>query len=139
MRELNAAADACPPPFSPLAPRPRLPSRTVPTGTLADRSEPAVFLAQQSFDVGMAEQSSQRPSPLDEGTSFSLPRLNPTEKEARVEILVNRVVSEEVRDLYGDIMIEMKSLGKLLGGPTRAPTAASSATGRTGGAATGAS
>ena len=120
MRELNAAADACPPPFSPLAPRPRLPSRTVPTGTLADRSEPAAFLAQQSFDVGMAEQSSQRPSPLDEGTSFSLPCLNPTEKEARVEILVNRVVSEEVRDLYGDIMIEMKSLGKLLGGPAGA-------------------
>ena len=72
MRELNAAADACPPPFSPLAPRPRLPSRTVPTGTLADRSEPAAFLAQQSFDVGMAEQSSQRPSPLDEGTSITL-------------------------------------------------------------------
>ena len=76
MRELNAAADACPPPFSPLASRPRLPSRTVPTGTLADRSEPAAFLAQQSFDVGMAEQSSQytqRPSPLDEGTSITLP------------------------------------------------------------------
>jgi hypothetical protein len=48
----------------------------VPTGTLADRSEPAAFLAQQSFDVGMAEQSSQytqRPSPLDEGTSITLP------------------------------------------------------------------
>ena len=35
----------------------------------------------ESFDVGMAEQRSQRPSPLDEGTSFSLPRLKPTEKE----------------------------------------------------------
>ena len=53
----------------------------MPTDTLADRSVPAAFLAQESFDVGMAEQRSQRPSPLDEGTSFSLPRLKPTEKE----------------------------------------------------------
>ena len=107
-------------PCSPCAQRPRLPFRTVPPDTLADCSVPAAFLAQLSFDVGMSEQSSQRPSPLDEGTSFSLPCLNPTEKEARVEILVNRVVSEEVRDLYGNIMIEMKSLGKLLGGPAGA-------------------
>ena len=86
MRELNAAADACPPPFSPLAPRPRLPSRTVPTGTLADRSEPAAFLAQQSFDVGMAEQSSQRPSPLDDGTSATLPRFKAMVPQATVDI-----------------------------------------------------
>ena len=68
-------------PCSPFEPRPRLPFRTVPTDPLADRSVPAAFLAQESFDVGMAEQRSQRPSPLDEGTSFSLPRLKPTEKE----------------------------------------------------------
>ena len=29
-----------------------------------------------------------------------------------------RVFSEEVRGLFGDIMIDMKSLGKLLGGLT---------------------
>ena len=45
----------------------------MPTDILADRSEPAAFLAQQSFDFGMAEQSSQRPSPLDDGTSITLP------------------------------------------------------------------
>ena len=60
-------------PCSPCEPRPRLPFRTAPTDTLADRSVPAAFLAQQSFDVGMAEQSSQRPSPLDDGTSITLP------------------------------------------------------------------
>ena len=98
-------------PCSPCAPRPRLPFRTVPPDTLADCCVPAAFLAQQSFDVGMSEQSSQRPSPLDEGTSFSLPRFKPTEKEKEVEILVYRVVSEEVRDLYGDILIKMASLG----------------------------
>ena len=83
----------------------------MPPDTLADCSVPAAFLAQQSFDVGMAKQRSQRPSPLDEGTSFSLPRFKPTEKEKEVEILVYRVVSEEVRDLYGDILIKMASLG----------------------------
>ena len=73
MKELNAPADAYPAPCSSCAPRPRLSSRTVTIDTLADRSEPAAFLAQQSFDVGMAEQSSQRPCPLDEGTSITLP------------------------------------------------------------------
>ena len=107
-------------PCSSCAPPPRLPLRTVPTDPSAERSVPAALLAQPSFDVGMAKQRSQRPSPLDEGTSFSLPRFKPTEKEKEVEILVYRVVSEEVRDLYGDNMIEMKSLGKLLGGPAGA-------------------
>jgi hypothetical protein len=36
---------------------------------------PAALLAQQSFDVSMPKQGSQRP--LDDGTSFTLPRLNP--------------------------------------------------------------
>ena len=107
-------------PCSPCAQRPRLPFRTVPPDTLADCSVPAAFLAQLSFDVGMSEQSSQRPSPLDEGTSFSLPRLNPTETESEVVCSLYGVISEEVRDLYGNIMIEMKSLGKLLGGPAGA-------------------
>ena len=74
--ELGCLAHVMTGPCSPCAPRPRLPFRTVPTDTLADRSVPAAFLAQQSFDVGMAEQSSQytqRPSPLDEGTSITLP------------------------------------------------------------------
>ena len=88
----------------------------MPTDTLADRSEPAAFLAQQSFDVGMAEQSSQRRSPLDEGTSFSLPCFKPTEKEQEVEITAYRVISEELRVLHGDIVIELASLGHLLGG-----------------------
>ena len=37
-----------------------------------------------------------------------------------MEILAYRVFSEEVRGLFGDIMIDMKSLGKLLGGPAGA-------------------
>ena len=107
-------------PCSSCAPPPRLPLRTVPTDPSAERSVPAALLAQPSFDVGMAKQRSQRPSPLDEGTRFSLPRLNPTESVSEVVCSLYGVISEEVRDLYGDIVIEMKSLGKLLGGPAGA-------------------
>ena len=48
---------SCPAPCSSCAPRPRLPLRTVPTRPSADRSEPAAFLALQSFDVGPEAQS----------------------------------------------------------------------------------
>ena len=37
-----------------------------------------------------------------------------------MEILAHRIFSEEVCGLFGDIMIDMKSLGKLLGGPAGA-------------------
>ena len=88
--------------------------------TLADRSEPAAFLAQQCFEVGMPEQGSQRPSPLDDGTSATLPRFKAMVPQATVDIKKYRVNSEEMRDLYGDIVIEMMSLGKLLEGPAGA-------------------
>ena len=120
MKELNAPADACPAPCSSCAPRPRLSSRTVTIDTLADRSEPAAFLAQQCFEVGMPEQGSQRPSPLDDGTSATLPRFKAMVPQATVDIKKYRVNSEEMRDLYGDIVIEMMSLGKLLEGPAGA-------------------
>ena len=98
-------------PCSSCAPPPRLPLRTVPTDPSAERSVPAALLAQPSFDIGMTEQSSQRRSPLDDGTSFTLPRLNPTETESEVVCSLNGVISEEVRARFGDILIEMASLG----------------------------
>ena len=106
MRLLDGTA-----PCSSYAPSPRLPLRTVPTHPSADRCVPAALLAQQSFDVGMTEQSSQRRSPLDDGTRFTLPRLNPTETDTEVAVRVYRVISKEVRERSGDILIEMASLG----------------------------
>jgi len=68
----------------------------------------------------MPEQGSQRPSPLDDGTSATLPRFKAMVPQATVDIKKYRVNSEEMRDLYGDIVIEMMSLGKLLKGPAGA-------------------
>ena len=89
--ELGSMRFAGTAPCSSCASRPRLPLRTVPTDPSADRSVPAALLAQQSFDVSMAKQSSQTPSPLDDGTSFTLPRLNPTETESEVVCSLYRV------------------------------------------------
>ena len=50
---------------------------------------------------------------LDDGTRFTLPRLNTTETETKVAVRVYRVISEEVRERSGDILIEMASLGDL--------------------------
>jgi len=88
-----------------------MPLRTVPTDPSADRSVPAALLAQQSFDVSMAKQGSQRRSPLDDGTSFTLPRLNPTATETEVACLVYHVISQEMRERFGDILIDLSSLG----------------------------
>jgi len=72
------------------------------------------LLAQPSFDVSMAKQSSQRGSQLDDGTSFTLPRLRPTKTETEVIVAGYHVISEELRVRFGDILIEMSSLGFLL-------------------------
>ena len=109
--ELGSMVQAGTAPCSSCAPPPRLPLRTVPTDPSAERSVPAALLAQPSFDIGMTEQSSQRRSPLDDGTSFTLPRLNPTETESEVEVKGYRVLSQEVRERFGDILIKMASLG----------------------------
>jgi len=98
-------------PCSSCAPPPRLPLRTVPTDPSAERSVPAALLAQPSFDVSMAKQSSQRGSQLDDGTSFTLPRLRPTKTETEVIVAGYRVISEELRVRFGDILIKMASLG----------------------------
>ena len=98
-------------PCSSCAPPPRLPLRTVPTDPSAERSVPAALLAQPSFDVSMAKQSSQRGSQLDDGTSFTLPRLRPTKTETEVIVAGYRVISEELRVRSGDILIKMASLG----------------------------
>ena len=98
-------------PCSSCAPPPRLPLRTVPTDPSAERSVPATMLAQLSFDVSMAKQSSQRGSQLDDGTSFTLPRLRPTKTETEVIVAGYHVISEELRVRFGDILIKMASLG----------------------------
>ena len=53
----------------------------------------------------MAKQSSQTRSPLNEGTSCSLPRLQPTETESGVVYSLYGVISEEVRARFGNILI----------------------------------
>jgi hypothetical protein len=59
------------------------------------------------IDISMAKQSFQTPSPLDDGTTFTLPRLHPTETETEVIVTGYHIISEEVRGRFGDILIDV--------------------------------